>query len=242
MSSYYDWASGEVITSARLNAPWNTSGDLKIRTAGAIVDVNGNELIKFPATVASAVNEITITNAATGASPSLSATGGDDDIGITITPKGDDSGIAIGQNGTGIQRYAENKTGANVFRKCTATLGDTSESGVATDISVLTLPVPPSAQKGAIAGGMVYLARTSKTSAPGAYIWTAKWGYESGQSGEHLCNITALKATADAPTIAFSTDTLVITLPAYYYGFVTCDFADKNCGSMASFEWGTNFT
>ena len=38
--------------------------------------------------VASAVNEFTITNAATGNRPILAATGGDTNIGITITPKG----------------------------------------------------------------------------------------------------------------------------------------------------------
>lgn len=53
----------------------------------ALTDSNGNELIKSSA-VASAVNEVTVTNAATGNSPSLSATGGDTDINLTLTPKG----------------------------------------------------------------------------------------------------------------------------------------------------------
>ena len=53
----------------------------------AINDTNANELIKFTAT-ASAVNEITVANAATTANPVISATGGDTNIGITLTPKG----------------------------------------------------------------------------------------------------------------------------------------------------------
>lgn len=53
----------------------------------SINDSNGNEIIKTPATT-SAVNELTITNAATGNSPDIAATGGDTNIGITLTPKG----------------------------------------------------------------------------------------------------------------------------------------------------------
>ena len=51
-----------------------------------INDVKGNELVKFTAT-ASAINEITLANAASGAGPTISATGGGTDIDINITPK-----------------------------------------------------------------------------------------------------------------------------------------------------------
>jgi len=70
-----------------------------------IVDTNGNEVVKFGAT-ASAVNEITITNKDTASSPVISATGGDDNVGIVLTPKGtgkvsvsaNDFSIATGAN------------------------------------------------------------------------------------------------------------------------------------------------
>ena len=52
-----------------------------------INDVIGNELVKVTAT-ASAVNEFTVANAATTAGPTLSATGGDSNIDINVTPKG----------------------------------------------------------------------------------------------------------------------------------------------------------
>jgi len=52
-----------------------------------IDDANSNEQIKFTAT-ASAVNEFTVTNAATGNAPEISATGGDTNIDLKITPKG----------------------------------------------------------------------------------------------------------------------------------------------------------
>lgn len=53
-----------------------------------IIDENSNEQIKF-STTASATNEITIANAAAGSSPVISATGGDTNVGLTLTPKGD---------------------------------------------------------------------------------------------------------------------------------------------------------
>lgn len=52
-----------------------------------LMDTNGNEWIKQTAT-ASAVNELTIANAATGSSPVLSITGGDTNIGYDIKMKG----------------------------------------------------------------------------------------------------------------------------------------------------------
>jgi hypothetical protein len=50
-------------------------------------DATGEELLRFT-DVASAVNEFTITNAATGTNPILSATGGDTNIGINLLTKG----------------------------------------------------------------------------------------------------------------------------------------------------------
>lgn len=70
---------------------------------GGMLDVNGNhigdgtlELLRFVET-ASAVNELTITNAATGNGPSLSATGDDTNIDLLLTPKG--SGVVRITNG-----------------------------------------------------------------------------------------------------------------------------------------------
>lgn len=57
----------------------------KITTS--INDANGNEVIKTPAT-SSAVNEITVTNAATGNAPRIAATGGDTNLNLKIAAKG----------------------------------------------------------------------------------------------------------------------------------------------------------
>lgn len=57
------------------------------RVITGVNDTNGNELLKVTAT-ASAVNELTLANAATGNGPTLSSTGDDTNIDINITPKG----------------------------------------------------------------------------------------------------------------------------------------------------------
>jgi len=78
-------ATGTVLTLT--DSSINSTQDIRLPTAKAIADDSGNEYIKFAKT-ASAVNEITITNSATGNSPDLSVTGGDTNIGLSITTKG----------------------------------------------------------------------------------------------------------------------------------------------------------
>jgi hypothetical protein len=57
-------------------------------TIGTLInDANGADIIKFTAT-ASAVNELTIANAATGAGPTLSGTGTDTNVNLNISAKG----------------------------------------------------------------------------------------------------------------------------------------------------------
>ena len=53
----------------------------------SVLDTGGNELLLLTAT-GSAVNEVTLANAATGNNPSFSASGGDDNIGIDLKTKG----------------------------------------------------------------------------------------------------------------------------------------------------------
>lgn len=71
----------------------NTAGTQFGGTTAQIKDANGNELIKFGAT-GSAVNEITISNAATGNNATIAATG-ETNAGITISGTGT-KGVLIG--------------------------------------------------------------------------------------------------------------------------------------------------
>jgi hypothetical protein len=73
-------ATTDTLTNKTLTAP-------KFADLGFIADANGNELIVMD-TVASAVNEIKVANAATGGSPSIVAQGGDTDVNLTLTAKG----------------------------------------------------------------------------------------------------------------------------------------------------------
>ena len=86
----------------------DTNGnDIVVDTGGAVEDDSNNEYIKFAKT-ATAVNEITVTNAAASGTPNISATGDDTNIDLNLTPKG------IGRvtfNGAGkIQHIAEKVT------------------------------------------------------------------------------------------------------------------------------------
>jgi len=68
----------QTLTNKTLTSP-------KIQTS--ILDTNGNELFLLTAT-GSAINELTVANAATGNAPEVSATGGDTNIDLKVTPKG----------------------------------------------------------------------------------------------------------------------------------------------------------
>lgn len=73
----------------QLSANLDTNAkNIIIDSTYGIIDENSNEQIKF-STTASATNEITIANAAAGGNPTISATGGDTNVGLTLTPKGD---------------------------------------------------------------------------------------------------------------------------------------------------------
>lgn len=63
----------------------NSFGTIKVTTS--INDSSNNEIVRI-GSAASAVNEVTITNAATGGDPSISATGGDTDIDLNLLGKG----------------------------------------------------------------------------------------------------------------------------------------------------------
>ena len=76
---------GDVTTTGTQTLTNKTLTSPKIGTN--IQDTNGNELITLTAT-SSAVNEVTYANAATGNNPSITASGGDTNIGIDLKTKG----------------------------------------------------------------------------------------------------------------------------------------------------------
>jgi hypothetical protein len=94
--------------SPQLSADLDTNAqNIIIDNTKAILDENSNEQIKF-VTAGSAVNEFSIGNAATGAAPAISVTGGDANIALNITPKGYGRATFNGQGK--IQSVAEKVT------------------------------------------------------------------------------------------------------------------------------------
>jgi len=75
-------------TSPQLGGDLDTNSfNIAFDDAHGVNDENGNEQIIFQ-TTSSAVNQIDITNAATGGGPSIQATGGDSNINLKVGPKG----------------------------------------------------------------------------------------------------------------------------------------------------------
>lgn len=83
----------QTLTNKTLTAP-------KLANGGFIADANGNEGLIL-VTTASAVNEVTLTPAATGNAPKLAASGGDTNINLQLAGKGSGGVAPQGTGGTG---------------------------------------------------------------------------------------------------------------------------------------------
>ena len=144
-----------------------------------INDTNVNEQIKFT-TTASAVNELTIANAATGNAPEISATGSDTNIDLKITPKGTgkinldgikfpsadgSAGQALVTDGSGVLSFADaGRTGAVNWDTTAKTTTVTAASGVGyfvnTTSGAVTVNLPS-----AVAGDIVAVSDYANTAA-----------------------------------------------------------------------------
>ena len=78
-------SAAQTLTTKTLTAP-------KFADGGFVADAAGLELVIFDS-VSTAVNEITVANAATGGTPSVAATGDDSDVALTLKSKGTDGVI-----------------------------------------------------------------------------------------------------------------------------------------------------
>jgi hypothetical protein len=95
---------GDLVVKGGNGTGSNASGDVLIKggTGGnaegkvKITDSSDNEIMLFEK-ASNAVNEFSITNAATGANPSVAATGSDTNISVALTPKG--NGLVVVPNG-----------------------------------------------------------------------------------------------------------------------------------------------
>ena len=120
-------------------------------------DTNNNELIKVTAT-ASAVNEVTLANAATGNAPQIQASGDDSNIDLRLVPKGTGN-VKRGATGGSIDWWEE--------------IGRVTLSGTADTMSLTSLParkylrlIVAVISSGAIDAGMTFNNDTSAN-----YAW-----------------------------------------------------------------------
>ena len=74
-------ATTDTLTNKTITAP-------KMTSATSILDTSSNELISFPATVGSAVNNIQVNNAISGQPAEIAAVGTDTNVSLKFTPKG----------------------------------------------------------------------------------------------------------------------------------------------------------
>lgn len=158
---------------------------------GSLVDASGNEQIKV-GTVASAVNEITVTNAATGSGPSIAATGGDTNVDITVKGKGTGA-VVLGQtssagvklaadqavldsSGNELVKFTKTTSAVNEITVANAATGGDpmiSATGGDTDIDLQL------AGKGA--GNVLLGSLTSGTATGGAATVNAQRGYVTSE-------------------------------------------------------------
>lgn len=103
-----------------------------------ILDSNGNEVLKF-VSVSSAVNELTVTNAATSNSPILSSTGGDTNVGFKITSKGSGT-LFLDAGSTGTVDIGTSSTGAINLKRNTAITGTCTVSSTLEVTGGITVP------------------------------------------------------------------------------------------------------
>lgn len=117
----------------------DTNIDLELRSKGSgdvvLADDSGNEIL-VAADVASAVNEITVTNAVTTAGPILGSTGDDTNIDINITPKGSGATVLTAgaldeQKGSDIASAGTTDIGAGTGNQIDVT-GTTTITGLGT--------------------------------------------------------------------------------------------------------------
>jgi hypothetical protein len=195
----------------------------KFASADYIADVNGNELIKFPATVASAINEITIANAASGGSPSITATGGGTDLDLLLVSKGTGKVKANGTevsvvghthsyeptvaSGTGNQIWGMNNAAGAKEWKSFGAIGTTgtAPAWALTVANTITLNIPM-ASAGSVTAGLLSNTDYAKIHTVNADTGTTSTTFQlnSGSSGLKLKDVSGALHLRNAADNAYA--------------------------------------
>jgi len=173
----------------------------------SILDTNGLQLALVTAT-GSAVNEFTIANAASGAGPTLSATGDNANVPINITPKGSgDVFINPPTTGALIVSGTSTQAGKIVLQADTDDSGSfvaSFQPGVLTESTAYTLPLAYAGTTGDVLSS-TDAGVLSWTTISGGVSWQAVITADPGNAvaGEgYFCNTTSGAFTVTLPTSA----------------------------------------
>ena len=194
---------GEVTLTGTQTLTNKTLTSPKIGTS--ILDTGGNELALLTAT-GSALNEFTIANAATGAGPTLSATGTETNVPINITPKGTgDVFINPPTSGALIVSGTSTQAGKIVMQADTDDSGSfvaSFQPGVLTESTAYTLPLAYAGTSGDV------LASTDA----GVLSWTTVSGGTSWQAV--VTGTTQTAVAGNGYPINTTANVCTVTLPA----------------------------
>lgn len=195
------------------------NGSIKLATGNvtSIADVNGNEIIRFPTTVASAVNEITVTNAAASGAPEISATGGDTNVDLKLTPKGSGT-VFVNGNAKFATASGANIADANgnEIIKFPATVANATNEITVTNAANGTAPEISATGS---ADANVDLKLTAKGS--GAVNSTSNFTISSGKAlNVSTANSLTAAGTNQATALALTNDVNVVSTAAANAGVV----------------------
>ena len=189
-------ASGNVYIQGGLGGSAN--GNVQIR------DANGLEVLKFTET-GSAVNEMTIANAATSGTPTLSTTGSDTNITLLISPKG--SGVinvpasyaaraGFGTNSLATKEYVDNNSSTETFARRASFTANSSandfavgtiNSGTTNYINRVTVAVTTALSGGSVSGVRLH---------DGTAYLTALDDCDTSETGTYVIDLPTSTATA----------------------------------------------
>lgn len=192
--TFVDTDSSQTLTNKTLTAPRVSSGSHIADSAGAV-------LISFPSTVASSVNAINISNAATGSAPTISATGTDANVGLTIAGRGTGniivgSGtntVTIGGSGATVSGTL-GVSGATTLTGALTANGDTSLNGnITLGNQTYTSGTFTSPDVISISSGTVFASGTQLRANPASTntLSIAAWDTDSTQQYRNLITVTS---------------------------------------------------
>ena len=228
-------ATGTVLTLNDTNL--NSTVSIRIPTTKGIDDDSGNEFLKFTKT-ASAVNEFTIINSATGSAPEIQSTGDDTNIDLKITPKGSGKIILDGlafpnADGTANQVLQTNGSGVLSFSTISAGITEadqwrlTASKTDSTDITA-NLERDDTSGFGYIGTGMTQSSGIFTFPSTGIYLITATFVLEVKEENQTIgaINTTINNSTYTLRAEAFASSTASGASPTHFKNSTTSVFFD----------------